>query len=616
MLGAIRKKSKGWVAYLIVGLITVPFALFGIQEYMGGSSDPTIAIVDGEDISLTTYYEELNSQQRNVQQQLEQLGLFYSAEIDYDLKQSVIELLINAKLLENFSNSMKLVTLDEEVRSFIQSNPVFQVNGVFSEDRYIQILRLNNFTPLAYELDQSKSMSLDQIKRNLNNSAFLSRVQIKQLNDLSAQQREVSFLVLSTEKYKDQIVVDQNQISEYFDNNNSNFIEGRKVQVNFVELSLDNVEQQTNPDNETLQKLYIENEELYTNPEQRRAQHILIEDESNASSILNKIRQGADFSALARIHSKDITTSEEGGDLGLFERELMVPEFDTAVFDMNVGDISEVVKSDYGYHIIKLNEIQPATLQSFEEVENQLLELHKKNVNQKALYELQDELSNLAYEESIDVVSSQLDLELQTSDFFSEYSTKYDEVFVSTAFSDVVLEEGENSDVIELSKDRFIVMNLANRQPERQKVLDEVEDQIVDILRNLGAKQLIDNIAQTISTSLKIGDDAQVKTLMLENDLEWNEVGWITRDSQLPLNVTSEVYKLSKPNTGEHTYHSHSADANTTLVIDLKAVKLSEVDINSETIDLYLSEESNELFLGLVKKLRDSAEIKVFSELL
>ena len=613
MLEAIRKKSKGWVAYLIVGLIAVPFALFGIQQYVGGSSNSVIAIVDGEDITVNTYYQEFNTQQRNLQQQL---GSSYSAEIDNALRQTIIDTLINEKLLENFTNSMKLFTLDEEVRSLIQSNPVFQVDGVFSEDRYIQILRLNNFTPLGYELEQSKSMSLDQIKRNLNNSAFLSTVQIEQLNDLSSQQREVSFVVLNTEKYKDQIVVNQEQISEYFDKNKSNFIEGRKVQVDFVELSLDNIEQQIDPDNETLQKLYIENEKLYTNPEQRRAQHILLDEVSNASAILKEIKQGGDFSELARIHSKDIATGENGGDLGLFERELMVPEFDEAVFDMNVGDISEVVKTDYGYHIIKLNEIQPATLQSFEEVEEQLLVLHKKNVNQKALYELQEELSNLAYEESIDVVSDQLDLELQTSDFFSEFSTEYEEVFVSTAFSDIVLNDGENSDVIELSKDRFIVMSLTDQQPERQKVLDEVEDQIVDILRNLGAKQLIDELAQTISSSLRSGDDAQVKALMAENDLEWNEVGWITRGSQLPFNVTSKVYKLSKPNTGEHTYHSQSADNNTTLVIDLKAVKLSEEDINSEIVDLYLSEENNELFLSLVKKLRDSAEIKVFSELL
>jgi len=613
MLGAIKKKIKGWVAYLIVGLITVPFALIGLQSYIGSSSNSAIAIVDGEDISLNYYYQKLNIQQRNLQQQL---GASYSAEIDNALRQTLIDSLINEKLLENFTNSMNLVTLEEEVRSFIQSNPAFQVDGVFSEDRYIQLLRLNSFTPLSYELEQSKSMSLDQIKRNLNNSAFLSTVQIDHLNDLSAQERDVSFLVLSTEKYKDQIVVNQDQISEYFDNNKSSFIEGRKVQVDFVELSLDNIEQQIDPNNETLRKLYIENEELFTNSEQRRAQHILVEEESNANAILKEINQGGDFSELARIHSKDITTSDDGGDLGLFERELMVPEFDTAVFDMNVGDISDVVKTDYGYHIIKLNEIQPSTLKSFEEVEEQLLALHKKNVNQKALYDLQEELGNLAYEESIDAVSDQLGLELQTSDFFSESSTEYDEVFVSTAFSVVVFEEGENSDVIELSKDRFIVMSLANQQPERQKELDEVEEQIVDILRNLGAKKMIDEVAQNISSSLTSGDDIQVKALMADNGLEWNEVGWITRDSQLPFDATRKVYKLSKPNTGEHTYHSQSADANTTLVIDLKAVKLSEEGINSDIVDLYLSEESNELFLSLVKKLRDSAEIKIFSDLL
>ena len=613
MLGTIRRKSKGWIAYFIVGLIAVPFTLFGIQQYIGGSSNSVIAKVDGEDITVNTYYQEFNTQQRNLQQQL---GSSYSAEIDYALRQSIIDSLINEKLLENFTNSMKLVTLDEEVRSLIQSNPVFHIDGVFSEDRYLQILRLNNFTPLTYELEQSKSMSLDQIKRNLNNSAFLSTVQIEQLNDLSSQQREVSFLVINTEKYQDQIVIDQNQISEYFDNNQSNFIEGRKVQVDFVELSLDNIDQQIEPDNDTLQNLYIENEELFTNSEQRRAQHILLEDANNASAILKEIREGGDFSELARIHSKDITTSDEGGDLGLFERELMVPEFDKAVFDMNVGDISDVVKTDYGYHIIKLNEIRPTTLLSFEEVEGQLLALHKKNVNQKALYELQQELGNLAYEESIDVVSDQLGLKLQTSDFFSEFSTEYEEAFVSTAFSDIVLNDGENSDVIELSKDRFIVMSLADQQPERQKVLVEVEDQIIDILRNLGAKRLIDDLAQTISSSLTSGDDVKVKALMAENNLEWNEVGWITRNSQLPFNLTGEVYKLSKPNTGEHTYHTHSADANTTIVIDLKAVKLSQEDLDSEIVDFYLSEENNELFLSLLKKLRDSAEIKIFSDLL
>ena len=204
MLGAIRNKSKGWVAYLIVGLITVPFALFGIQDYVSRSANTSIASVDGEDIDFNLYYRELETQQRNLQQQL---GAQYSQEIDNVLKQSIMDTMINEKLIENFANSLDMVTLDQEVRSVIQSNQAFQVDGVFSEDRYNQLLRLNRYTPTAYEIAQSKSLTRDQIKRNLSNSSFLSSVQTAQLNDLASQEREVSYIALTTDKYEDQISV-------------------------------------------------------------------------------------------------------------------------------------------------------------------------------------------------------------------------------------------------------------------------------------------------------------------------------------------------------------------------------------------------------------------------
>ena len=375
MLGAIRNKSKGWVAYLIVGFITVPFALFGIQDYVSGSSNTSIASVDGEDIDLNLYYQELNSQQRNLQQQL---GAQYSQEIDNVLKQTLLDTMINEKLIENFANSLDMVTLDQEVRSVIQSNQAFHLDGVFSEERYNQILRLNSYTSTAYEIAQSKSLTRDQIKRNLSNSSFLSSVQTAQLNDLASQEREVSYIALTTDKYEDQISVSQSGISDYFNANKSNFLEGRKVKVDFVELSLDNIDEPENADDETLQNLYDENAELYTNPERRRAQHILVEDETLANDLLNQIKEGADFAELAKTNSEDTSSNEQGGDLGLFERDLMGAEFDETAFSMNVGDVSDVVSTDYGYfHIIKLTEIQTQTTQSFEEVREQLIALHK-----------------------------------------------------------------------------------------------------------------------------------------------------------------------------------------------------------------------------------------------
>ena len=433
MLGAIRRKSKGWVAYLIVGLITVPFALFGIQDYVSRSANTSIASVDGEEIDINLYYQELNSQQRNLQQQL---GAQYSQEIDNVLKQTLLDTMINEKLIENFTNSLDLVTLDQEVRSVIQSNQAFQFDGVFSEDRYNQLLRLNRYTPTAYEIAQSKSLTRDQIKRNLSNSSFLSSVQTDQLNNLASQEREVSYIALTTDKYEDQISVSQSGISDYFNANKSNFLEGRKVKVDFVELSLDNIEEPEDADEESLKNLYEENAELYTNPERRRAQHILVEDESLANDLLNQIKEGSDFAELAKTNSVDTSSNEQGGDLGLFERDLMGAEFDEAAFSMNVGDVSDVVSTDYGYfHIIKLIEIQTQTAQSFEEVREQLVALHKKNAKQKILFDLEEEFANLAYEESLDMLADQLDLEIQTSDFFSNGTDQYDQAFVSAAFT-------------------------------------------------------------------------------------------------------------------------------------------------------------------------------------
>ena len=614
MLGAIRRKSKGWVAYLIVGLITVPFALFGIQDYVSGSANTSIASVDGEDIDLNLYYQELNSQQRNLQQQL---GAQYSQEIDNVLKQTLLDTMINEKLIENFANSLDMVTLDQEVRSVIQSNQAFHLDGAFSEERYNQILRLNSYTSTAYEIAQSKSLTRDQIKRNLSNSSFLSSVQTAQLNDLASQEREVSYIALTTDKYEDQISVSQSGISDYFNANKSNFLEGRKVKVDFVELSLDNIDEPENADEETLQDLYDENAELYTNPERRRAQHILVEDKTLANDLLNQIKEGADFAELAKTNSVDTSSNEQGGDLGLFERDLMGAEFDEAAFSMNVGDVSDVVSTDYGYfHIIKLTEIQTETAQSFEEVREQLVALHIKNVKQKILFDLEEEFANLAYEESLDMLADQLDLEIQTSDFFSNGTNQYDQAFVSAAFSEAVIEEGENSDVIELGQNKFVVLSLSSLQPERQKELNEVEAQIVATLKTLGAKKLIDDLSLSIASALTSGDELTVNKLLTDNELEWNDEGWISRATQLPFDITSVAFTIPKPILGEHTYSSRSADNSISLVIDLKAVRLPEGQNNTGISEVYLSQENNEMFVSLIKQLRETAEIKVFSDLL
>jgi len=614
MLSAIRNKSKGWVAYLIVGLITVPFALFGIQDYVSRSANNSIATVDGEDIDINVYYQELNTQQRNLQQQL---GAAYTQEIDDAIKQTLLDSMINEKLIENYANSLDIVTLDDEVKSVIELNQAFSVDGEFSQDRYTQLLRLNSYSPAGYELAQSKSLTREQIKRNLSGSAFMSSIQIDQLNDLASQQREISYIALNTSNYLDQVSVSKDQISDYFNENRSSFIEGRKVKVDFVELTLDAMDEPENPTNDDLQNLYDDNAELYTNSERRRAQHILVESEELANDLLKQINQGADFAELAKAKSEDSSSSEEGGDLGFFEKELMGAEFDEAAFAMNIGDVSDVVATDYGYfHIIKLTDIEAETMQAFNEVEEQLAALYIKNAKEKMLFSSLEEFINLSYEESLDMVADQFGLELQSSDYFGNGSSQYDAKFVASAFSPSVIDDGENSEVMEIDSEKFVVLALSDLQSERERDLSEVEDQIESALKTATAKEVIEGIAESIASALSSGDEQSANNLISENSLEWVSEGWISRASELPYDVASMTFALSKPEEGRHTYSAQSANQLTSLVIDLSGVRVPEEDANTGISALYLSQENNEMFVTLIRQLRDNAEIRIFSDLL
>ncbi len=214
------------------------------------------------------------------------------------------------------------------------------------------------------------------------------------------------------------------------------------------------------------------------------------------------------------------------------------------------------------------------------------------------------------------MVANQFGLELQTSDYFANSSQQYDEAFVSAAFSEAVVDEAENSKVIEISAEKFVVLSLSSSQPEREKELDEVKDQVASILSNIGAKILIEDLSLSIATALESGDELMTNKLLADNGLEWNAEGWISRAAELPFDVTSIAFSIPKPIDGEHTYSAQSVDNLTSLVVDLSGVRLPEEETDTGIAALYLGQENNEMFVSLIKQLRESAEIKIFSDLL
>lgn len=612
MLGAIRNKSKGWLAYLIVGLITVPFALFGINEYFTGASNVVVATVDDEDISKEAFLTQFNPQKRRLQQEL---GKQYDNSFDAVLKRSVLEKMINEALLNSLSDQLSHVTTDQELSQIIQANDLFHVDGKFSLERYEQILRLNGYSKFSYETSKASELTQTQLKYNLLDSAFITPSALARLEALNNQQRQLRFVTLKAADYLDQATVSQAQIQAHFDENQTRFFDKAKVKIDYVELSAETASKEVVVDEDALFNYYEDEQARFSGEEERQAQHILVADEQTANSIYDQLSKGGDFAQLAAKHSQDPGSKDNAGDLGFFTKGVMVEAFENTVFAMQVGETSAPVKSDFGYHIIRLNAVKGGETKRFETVRAEVEKLYRQQQVQQALYNLTEQLANLAYEGSLEEVAAQMGLKLASSDFFDEDASNYDKKVIASAFSDAVLNKGENSEVLELAGEKYWVLRVSDKQAKRAKALREVEAEIKAQLKLSAAKVWTDKLAQTLAESLQSGDQQQAEALMKKHQLSLSEAKWVSReDKALDTALLSQVFAMSKPSAGALSYLGGSLDANRSALIELSAVKTEDKALGAALSNALLINQADELFAGTLRSLRSSADIQIFAD--
>ena len=614
MLSAIKNKSKGWVAYLIVGLITIPFALFGINQYFTGTSNIVVAVVNDDEIAQNAFLIEFNTNKRRLQQQL---GDQYDPQIDNLVKQSTIETMINQRLLSQLAERLGYATATDELQIVIQANDLFHEDGTFSIEKYEQILRLNGYSAAAYESIRLKEITQNQIKYNLLGSSFMTPSALEKLQKLNDQKRSFSYIQIDANDYLDQVKVSVEEIQVYFDENKSLFFEPQQVKVDYIELSVDEIAQGVSVSEDELANLYEDEQERFSTEEERKAQHILVETEETAKKVVELLESGSSFSELAQNYSLDTGSKDSAGDLGFFTKGVMVPEFESTVFSMSEGQLSSPVKSEFGYHIIKLNTINASTLKSFDSVHDELVELATQRAAQKELYNIADELTNLSYELSLDEAAEQLNLTINESEFFNQSSTEYDPSFVKAAFSDVVINKGENSEVIELELNKSVVLSLNQKKAKRQKDLSEVSTEINTLLKTIQAKSLTDNLANKVVDIFETNNETAAKSFVVDNKLKWKEVGWVNRNSQSEgADIVNRVFSLPKPTDGAPIYSSQSLNDRISIVLRLNAVKTSNTEPSPDLGRAIIGFESDEIFSSILKSLKDNGEVKIFSDYL
>ena len=411
MLEAIRNHAKGWLAKVILGLIAVTFALFGIDSYMkGDGSGGVIAEVGNAGISREELAREIKSQTERMR---ETLGPAFDPAVSEtaDFRQQVLDSLIERKALLQEAQKLKFIAPDAYVASVLGQIPAFQQDGAFSQQRYEAVLRQNGRSPAQFENELRQAFMLEAITSPVSLAAFPSNTSMAQIASLVAQQREISWVDLPAASVASQVKVTPADIERYYNANKAEFTEPEQIRTEYLVLDRAAVAADIAVSEQAVAEYYASHKAQFGQPEQRSASHILIafdagadaatraKAKAKATELFQTLQKSPErFAELARTQSQDPGSAAQDGSLGSFGRGMMVKPFEDAVFSMKPNEIHGPVESDFGYHIIRLDGIQPGKVAPLAEVRATVVEELRKQEAQKAFAGLADNFSNLVYE--------------------------------------------------------------------------------------------------------------------------------------------------------------------------------------------------------------------------
>ncbi|HSO78694.1 MAG TPA: SurA N-terminal domain-containing protein, partial [Chromatiaceae bacterium] len=409
MLQEIRERAQGWIAWGVVILISIPFAFWGIQSYMGGGTEPVVATVNGAEITARSFDRQVEETRMRLR---ERLGAAYRPELfeEQALRAQVLEGMIQEQLLLQVSHDMGLRASNRELQAAILSNPAFQRDGRFDKATYDRMLELQGTSGPQYEESLRQRIVGTQLQRAVTASELATDFEMAEAIRLDRQQRRLAYLRVSKAGFLDNAPVPEEELQAWYQAHADRYLSPERVKLSYLVLDAATLDAGQPVDEEALRRQYDEEIERFREPEQRRARHILVtlaagadaaaeaEAKARIEAIQGRLAAGDDFATLARELSQDPGSAPQGGDLGMFGKGVMDPAFEQASFSLETGTTSEPVRSQFGYHLIQVTEIQPETLKAFEEVREQLVAEAARGGAEAVFYDMAERLANLVYE--------------------------------------------------------------------------------------------------------------------------------------------------------------------------------------------------------------------------
>ncbi len=564
MLNILRKQAQSPLIQALVLIIVIVFIFWGF----GGNQNngrTAVATVNKVDISYQDYTQAYNRTTDNFRQQfggkippalLKQLGI----------QQQVLSQLIRSELLRQGGEEIGVRVSDLMVQEKIKEMDVFQEDGRFNQQRYEDLLARNRMTPTAFEDNMKSDLRTNRVTNDLASFALIPDNEIDRWLAYSEEEIKLAYVQLKPTDFEDQVEIKDDELATWFTTNKENYRSEPKIRLKYLAFNQKENMEQAQPDEEEIRTLYESRKDSYQQPEQRHARHILLktvegdseavraEQKKKAEEVLQLSRkEGSDFSALAQEYSEG-PTKDRGGDLGFFPNGRMVPSFDKAIFSLQPGEISDVVETQFGYHIIKLEEIRPATVRTFEQVKDNLaVTLKKQKAKTLTFQRVTKAYEGIMRSGSLEKYSKEGDdnnaAEIHTSDYFARTDLPEgiinDPKFLGVAFS---LKKGELSSIVEIDKGYAILFVDDIQQPELPE-LDAVQDQVTADYSKEKSQEFAAKAAdELLAASKEQGGLQQAGQAAQENQPEVKVTAFFQRSAQgkdLPPNqLIQESFKM------------------------------------------------------------------------
>ncbi|MEZ8099531.1 peptidylprolyl isomerase [Vibrio bivalvicida] len=615
MMDRLREGVNSIAVKIILGLIILSFVFAGVGSYIVGGSSNSAAKVGNVEIGRGEFEQAYQNERNRMQAQL---GDYFSnllADPSYveSFRKSVLDRMVNDLLLEQHAESLGLRVSDSQVRTLILEMPQFQVDGEFDQDIYQTALRRAGFSAESFAEYLRRDLVRNQLLTAIQGSDFSLPGEVEAQSKLLTQTRDIKKVTLSLADFAAKAVLSEEEINDYYKQNPERYTRPEQVKVAYIELSAQQLKDGIEITDGQAEQYYQEHLDKYSSEEQRRVSHILVEgdDEAKAQAILDELNAGADFTALAEEKSDDFGSASEGGSLGWIERDVMDPTFEEAAFALTkVGETTGLVKSEFGYHIIKLDELKDSVAKPYQEV---AVEIKQELKDQQAIdqyYELQSELEKVAFEypDSLDDAAKAISAKIQTTDFISERDAPEllkTPAVLQAIVSPEVKEDGLNSEVIEVAPEHVVVVRVEDSRDEIVLPLDEVRSDVTKALANVKGEQTAIELAQNLVDELKQGK----QELLSENGLAFGEVETLDRSSPL----ADVVFSMTKPAQGEVGF-AQAKDLNGDIVVVELTRVASEFDPQyNQQIGSQLTQVNAQQDLsGLINILRKTIDIEYY----